>query len=96
MMASNSATWGGQALDKTFDYIVIGGGTAGLTVASRLSEDPDIHVLVVEAGSDHKDDPLVLTPGLGPSMFGKEEYDWNFQSAPQVRYFHANRTEPAY
>lgn len=53
------ATW----YEKTFDYIVVGGGTAGLVVASRLSEDPSISVLVVEAGTDHLDDALVLTPG---------------------------------
>ncbi|KAK0652664.1 hypothetical protein B0T16DRAFT_387889 [Cercophora newfieldiana] len=48
--------------DQKFDYIVVGGGTAGLVVASRLTEDSNIQVLVVEAGPDHRDNPLVLTP----------------------------------
>ena len=36
---------------KTFDYVVIGGGQAGLVVASRLSENPDVSVAVIEAGT---------------------------------------------
>lgn len=74
-----------NSLEKSFDYIIIGGGTAGLVVANRLSEDADIRVLVVEAGGDRTADPLVLTPGLAAALYGKDEYDWNFLSVPQVR-----------
>lgn len=70
---------------ETFDYVVVGGGTSGLVVATRLSEDPQVSVLVIEAGGDRKDDPFVLTPGLMAGLYGKEEYDWNFSSPPQVR-----------
>ncbi|TFB03275.1 Versicolorin B synthase [Trichoderma ghanense] len=66
-----------------FDYIIIGGGTAGLTVANRLTEDADIKVLVIEAGQDRTNDPLVQIPGLVVGMYGKAEYDWNFNSTPQ-------------
>ncbi|GKT86499.1 GMC oxidoreductase [Colletotrichum tofieldiae] len=72
-----------QEIGTSFDYIIIGGGTAGLVVASRLSEDDDVRVLVVEAGADRSADPLVLTPGLVAGVYGKEEYDWNFTSVPQ-------------
>ncbi|KAK4038038.1 hypothetical protein C8A01DRAFT_37997 [Parachaetomium inaequale] len=70
-------------LDQPFDYIVVGGGTAGLVVANRLTEDSNVRVLVVEAGADRTADPLVLTPGLVGALYGKEEYDWNFCSPPQ-------------
>lgn len=73
-----------DGLDKPFHYIVVGGGTAGLAMASRLSEDDDVRVLVVEAGADHTANPLVLTPGLFSSLYGKDDYDWNFMSVPQV------------
>ncbi|KAK6201988.1 hypothetical protein LQW54_009201 [Pestalotiopsis sp. IQ-011] len=66
-----------------FDYVVVGGGTAGLVVASRLSEDPTVSVLVLEAGPDNSSDPLVLTPGLVAAQYGQEKYDWNFTSEPQ-------------
>lgn len=69
---------------KTYDYIVVGGGTSGLVVASRLSEDPQISVLVIEAGGDQSQDPFVNTPGFMGALYGKEEYDWNFSSVPQV------------
>ncbi len=71
--------------DKLFDFIIVGGGTSGLVVASRLTEDPNVHVLVVEAGGDHTDNPLVKTPGLSGELLGNKEYDWTLVSPPQVR-----------
>ncbi|KAL8967683.1 MAG: hypothetical protein Q9197_005300, partial [Variospora fuerteventurae] len=41
----------------TFDYLIAGGGTAGLTLAARLSENPVVTVGVIEAGVDRSDDP---------------------------------------
>ncbi|KAJ4390760.1 hypothetical protein N0V93_004358 [Gnomoniopsis smithogilvyi] len=75
-MANNSDT-------QPYDYIVVGGGTSGLVVASRLTEDPNVSVLVIEAGGDKSQDPFVNTPGFMGALYGKEEYDWNFSSVPQ-------------
>ena len=67
-----------------FDYIIVGGGTAGLTIAARLTENPSVTVGVLEAGLDRTEDPKVLTPGFAPSMWGDPEYDWVFKTVPQI------------
>lgn len=46
------------AANQTFDYIILGGGTAGLALAGRLSEDGNVSVLVIEAGPDNRTSPL--------------------------------------
>jgi len=40
---------------KTFEFIIVGGGTAGLTIAARLTENPMFNVLVLEAGENRSD-----------------------------------------
>ena len=67
-----------------YDFVVIGGGTAGLVIASRLSEDPSISVLVLEAGADMTADPRVNIPIFYAALLGSDA-DWKFQSSPQVR-----------
>ena len=69
----------------SYDFIIIGGGTAGLVAAARLSEDPTQQVLVLEAGSDLNSDPCVKTPALWLSLQNSEA-DWGFQSEAQVRF----------
>ncbi|KAK4895471.1 hypothetical protein LTR27_006535 [Elasticomyces elasticus] len=70
-----------NVVHRTFDYIICGGGLTGLTVASRLSEDPDIHVLVIEAGGDDHDDPRVYDVRTYGQAFGTH-LDWNITSTP--------------
>ncbi|VUC26045.1 unnamed protein product [Clonostachys rosea] len=65
-----------------FDFVIVGGGTAGLVVASRLSENSAHRVLVLEAGSDHSDDPRVKTPAFYATLF-QSDADWGFKSEPQ-------------
>ena len=73
-------------LAEEYDFVIIGGGTAGLVVASRLTEDPDLRVLVIEAGQNRLKDPRVTIPGLALSTYSDPQYDWNFVSTPQVRF----------
>jgi choline dehydrogenase-like flavoprotein len=72
----------GEFIEQRFDYVVIGGGTAGLVVAARLSENPKIKVGVIEAGPVALDEPLINIPGKFGESLGTE-YDWKFQTAPQ-------------
>ncbi|SMQ54443.1 unnamed protein product [Zymoseptoria tritici ST99CH_3D7] len=68
---------------QTYDYLIVGGGTAGLVVAARLTEDSNVTVGVLEAGKNHLDDPLVDTPAAFKDMMMKEDYDWGFLTEPQ-------------
>ncbi|KAK3075191.1 hypothetical protein LTR53_001722 [Teratosphaeriaceae sp. CCFEE 6253] len=65
----------------SFDYIICGGGLTGLTVASRLTEDPRISVLVIEAGEDRHNDPRVYDIRTYGQAF-TTELDWNLTSTP--------------
>lgn len=67
---------------KSFDYIIIGGGTAGCVLANRLSRDSSNQVLLVEAGG--KDDNWLLPiPGAYPKHFRKK-IDWGYWTEPQT------------
>ena len=70
-------------ISQEYDYVIVGGGTAGLCVAARLTENPEVTVGVIEAGANRMDDPQVYTPSLYPTLIGREKYDWCFQSVPQ-------------
>ena len=66
-----------------FDYVIVGAGSAGCVLASRLSENPSVRVLLIEAGGEDRH-PLIAIPlGLG-LMHGKRMFDWGYQTEPQA------------
>ncbi|KIV89925.1 hypothetical protein, variant [Exophiala mesophila] len=73
-----------EFVQQSYDYLIVGGGTAGLTVAARLTENPDVTVGVIEAGKNRLGDPLVDTPALFTQMLGNKEYDWAYDTVPQA------------
>ncbi|KAI0079016.1 alcohol oxidase [Panus rudis PR-1116 ss-1] len=68
-----------DVMNKAFDYVVIGGGNAGLTLAARLSEDPAVSVLLLEAGAAHINDPEVLRVGFFGRLFMQKDYAYAYK-----------------
>ncbi|KAG6003954.1 hypothetical protein E4U21_001581 [Claviceps maximensis] len=69
-------------LRNAFDYVIIGGGTAGLAVAARLAEDASLTIGVLEAGGVAQGDENVDIPAFyGRSLGG--QFDWAFETQPQ-------------
>ncbi|XP_055934671.1 glucose dehydrogenase [FAD, quinone]-like [Argiope bruennichi] len=71
-----------ETFDQEYDYIVVGAGSAGSVVASRLTEDPCVKVLLLEAGG--KADPLSEIPAAA-FLLQLTDDDWQFKTTPQKR-----------
>lgn len=69
---------------KHYDYVIVGGGSAGSVLANRLSTDPGTSVLVLEAGrADWAIDPLINMPAALPFPIGSKLYDWKYVTEPE-------------
>ena len=64
-----------------YDYIIIGAGSAGCVLANRLSENPEVNVLILEAGGPDDTD-IIHTPMRLIELWGTE-YDWDYYTIPQ-------------
>jgi choline dehydrogenase len=74
-------TGGTVATQESFDYIVVGAGSAGCVLANRLSEDPAAQVLLLEAGGEDAQDAVHI-PAAYSALF-KTQWDWNYETSVQ-------------
>ncbi len=72
-----------MADEKTYDYVIVGAGSAGCTLANRLTEDRDVSMLVLEAGG-WDTDPLIGIPILWGRNALRRRHDWNYSTEPET------------
>lgn len=100
-ISSNSTAsykFGVPYINATYDYVIVGGGTAGLTLATRLAENSSLSIAVIEAGGFYEvdDGNISTTPaydiffsGTSPSDVNPK-VDWGFVTEPQAVYFRSS------
>jgi choline oxidase len=68
-----------------FDYIIVGGGSAGAVLARRLADDPAVSVCLIEGGPAYEDDPKVLNLKESLGLVGNLKYDYDYPIVEQER-----------
>jgi choline dehydrogenase len=81
-----------EGAEAVFDYVIVGAGSAGCVLANRLSEDPDVRVLLLEAGPPDTNQNIHVP--LGYLKLGATEVDWDYHSAPERECFGRRITLP--
>ncbi len=95
--APRRGRWAGEASLRpdTYDFVIVGGGSAGSALANRLSADPGTRVLVLEAGRpDYLWDVFIHMPAALTFPIGSRFYDWRYESDPEP-YMHGRRISHA-
>jgi choline dehydrogenase len=69
------------AVQESFDYVIVGAGSAGCVLANRLSEDPAARVLLLEAGGEDTDDAIHIPAAF--ALLFKTRWDWNYETVEQ-------------
>ncbi len=71
-------------MESEYDYLIVGGGSAGSALGNRLSANPENRVLVLEAGKpDYKWDVFIHMPAALAFPIGNKHYDWMYESEPE-------------
>ncbi len=68
--------------NESFDYVVVGGGSAGCVLANRLSEDPSASVALIEAGGEHNQFLINMPLGYGKTIYSPK-YSWDIHTEPE-------------
>ena len=69
---------------RTFDYVIVGGGSAGCVLAARLSEDANATVCLIEAGPKDRN-PFVHIPATIFTLMRHKKLNWRYMTAPQEK-----------
>jgi len=72
----------GEHASQGYDFIIVGAGAAGCTLANRLSEDPNVSVLVIEAGPENKNILYNMPKGFGRTILNPK-YSWLYFTEPE-------------
>jgi choline dehydrogenase len=72
-----------ESASPSFDYVIVGAGTAGCALAGRLAEDPGVRVCLIEAGGSDRH-PFISTPAMVAAAIGTRRLNWRFETVPQA------------